>query len=712
MRTTKSRAREAAEAARRSPAEVQARPATPAPRAVVRGGTCPCGGGCPRCRRASPKPGPGGGLRPLEPAVRAFFEARLGHDFGAVRVRSDDAGAAMARRLEARAFTQGEHIVFGAGEFRPHDPAGRHLMAHELAHVVHQRTARRSIAGGGAAEERLEADAERVAGAVRRGGRAVPGRTPAAPSVLRQDRRRRTPPMPRTPEIEFEVIGPRRLRVLVEGVVVGDVTVSGPGASLAALTVAAEPSAGDGQATAARIVIRHAPDVTVAFSPGGGSIDAVRESMAERGIELSLVVEPRVPILAHPEFGMTPPVGSAPPARVTPEREAPAPARRRRPGTAGRAGRAPASQPIRVEPIRALEVEESLRLQVAASASLHADVGGSVSVGMEVEITRTSSGPDAFQLQLGLQAGAGFGIGVEAQGEGAAGDVVVGARGRTTLEFQGEHAAADIVHLLDTFSRIDSEAELEAALAELFPHVSRARADVSGGLETGVSVVQLAVGLAAGGEYRTIGSRRYVGQFLAGTGSARAETPTTMPRILEVPESLRALLGDAIEPRLAFTQEGTVAALVPMEQAIRYQQGQLAPERLLDAAILEIEAQATFTVGHVDFVGTYTITLTDLPDLAEDLGMSFEALLRNAESGELGRRGWEAVLSDLSPSYRDNLQATFRIRHIEAEGVRIGVAGQSVSVEHRRATDLLRLDFTDPLEGYRALEELTRGLLP
>jgi murein DD-endopeptidase MepM/ murein hydrolase activator NlpD len=39
----------------------------------------------------------------------------------------------------ARAFTVGDHIVVGAGEYAPGTYSGQHLIAHELAHVVQQR---------------------------------------------------------------------------------------------------------------------------------------------------------------------------------------------------------------------------------------------------------------------------------------------------------------------------------------------------------------------------------------------------------------------------------------------------------------------------------------------------------------------------------------------------------------------------------------------
>jgi len=79
-----------------------------------------------------------GGGRPLPRGQRAFFEPRIGHDFSQVRIHTDAEAAATARAVQARAFTVGEHVVFGAGEYAPGTDAGRRLLAHELAHVVQQ----------------------------------------------------------------------------------------------------------------------------------------------------------------------------------------------------------------------------------------------------------------------------------------------------------------------------------------------------------------------------------------------------------------------------------------------------------------------------------------------------------------------------------------------------------------------------------------------
>lgn len=73
---------------------------------------------------------------PLPAAERAFFEPRFGVDLSAVRVHADRAGDTASRSIAARAFTAGTDIGFATGEYRPGTDAGRHLLAHELAHVV------------------------------------------------------------------------------------------------------------------------------------------------------------------------------------------------------------------------------------------------------------------------------------------------------------------------------------------------------------------------------------------------------------------------------------------------------------------------------------------------------------------------------------------------------------------------------------------------
>jgi hypothetical protein len=76
---------------------------------------------------------------PLAPEVRQDLEPKLGHDFGDVRVHTDDQAAESARAVGAKAYTVGTDIVFGAGQYQPGTDAGRQVLAHELTHVIQQK---------------------------------------------------------------------------------------------------------------------------------------------------------------------------------------------------------------------------------------------------------------------------------------------------------------------------------------------------------------------------------------------------------------------------------------------------------------------------------------------------------------------------------------------------------------------------------------------
>jgi outer membrane protein OmpA-like peptidoglycan-associated protein len=76
--------------------------------------------------------------QPLDAAARAFFEPRFGRDLTTVRIHADSSAEASAASVGALSYTVGTNIAFGAGQYAPHSAAGRHLLAHELAHVVQQ----------------------------------------------------------------------------------------------------------------------------------------------------------------------------------------------------------------------------------------------------------------------------------------------------------------------------------------------------------------------------------------------------------------------------------------------------------------------------------------------------------------------------------------------------------------------------------------------
>jgi len=116
-----------------------------------------------------------GGGEPLPSSERAFFEPRFGQEFGDVRIHSGPEAADLAQRVQARAFTLGDSIVFGAGQYAPGDGAGRQLLAHELTHVVQQgrEQARRVI-------QRDECDGTRRSIS---GTASVPGSIPSAGEI-------------------------------------------------------------------------------------------------------------------------------------------------------------------------------------------------------------------------------------------------------------------------------------------------------------------------------------------------------------------------------------------------------------------------------------------------------------------------------------------------------------------------------------------------
>jgi hypothetical protein len=76
--------------------------------------------------------------QPLDGGAKSRMGAAFGHDFSGVRVHTDAGAAGLSNQLNARAFTVGSDIAFGAGEYQPGTLIGDALIAHELAHVVQQ----------------------------------------------------------------------------------------------------------------------------------------------------------------------------------------------------------------------------------------------------------------------------------------------------------------------------------------------------------------------------------------------------------------------------------------------------------------------------------------------------------------------------------------------------------------------------------------------
>ncbi len=181
---------------------------------------CSCGGTCTRCSsehdeseiQREPAGSGNSGLtappsvqevlgspgRPLDAATRSFMEPRLQRDFSAVRVHTDGAAGQSARELSANAYTVGENIVFGAGRFAPDTSEGRHLIAHELTHVIQQ-------GGGGPLVQRAPAGGVALDVATDQTiGPNVVQRSPAAAQGV-------APKLTKKPRVVLTVVPPRAM---------------------------------------------------------------------------------------------------------------------------------------------------------------------------------------------------------------------------------------------------------------------------------------------------------------------------------------------------------------------------------------------------------------------------------------------------------------------------------------------------------------------
>lgn len=75
---------------------------------------------------------------PLDASVSAQVGSALGADFSGVKVHTDRKADELNRSLSAKAFTTGGDIFFSKGAYQPGSSSGKHLLAHELTHVVQQ----------------------------------------------------------------------------------------------------------------------------------------------------------------------------------------------------------------------------------------------------------------------------------------------------------------------------------------------------------------------------------------------------------------------------------------------------------------------------------------------------------------------------------------------------------------------------------------------
>ena len=79
-----------------------------------------------------------GGGQPMSPAVQRQMEDTFGVDFSEVRLHRGRQANEANNAMSARAMTYGSDIFFADGEYQPASARGKHLLAHELTHVVQQ----------------------------------------------------------------------------------------------------------------------------------------------------------------------------------------------------------------------------------------------------------------------------------------------------------------------------------------------------------------------------------------------------------------------------------------------------------------------------------------------------------------------------------------------------------------------------------------------
>ncbi len=93
------------------------------------------------------------------------MEQSFGTDLSAVRVHTNSGAAQLTRGLNAQAFTYGNHIFFGQGNYDVESMSGKRLLAHELTHTVQQRDAIAMLAREGEGRTTLQCVNENLSSA-------------------------------------------------------------------------------------------------------------------------------------------------------------------------------------------------------------------------------------------------------------------------------------------------------------------------------------------------------------------------------------------------------------------------------------------------------------------------------------------------------------------------------------------------------------------
>jgi hypothetical protein len=80
----------------------------------------------------------GGKGASLSPEVRNEMSRAIGADFSGVKIHTGDKASELSNELGAQAFTHGNDVYFNSGKYDTESSTGKHLLAHELTHVVQQ----------------------------------------------------------------------------------------------------------------------------------------------------------------------------------------------------------------------------------------------------------------------------------------------------------------------------------------------------------------------------------------------------------------------------------------------------------------------------------------------------------------------------------------------------------------------------------------------
>jgi hypothetical protein len=80
------------------------------------------------------------GGSPLPESTKQTMEQAFGADFSDVRIFSNEKAAALSKSIQAKAFTYQNKIFFNKGQFTTDTIEGRKLLAHELTHVLQQKS--------------------------------------------------------------------------------------------------------------------------------------------------------------------------------------------------------------------------------------------------------------------------------------------------------------------------------------------------------------------------------------------------------------------------------------------------------------------------------------------------------------------------------------------------------------------------------------------